>query len=127
MSTGVLFLYAVVAVFVLLYLRRFYLRLTIKHYTPTQLAAKMDAGEVVLLDVRTAKERSVSNIQGSIHIPINDLARERERLEKYQTKEIVCFCQTGSRSLVAAARLKKMGFKASHLEGGMGEWNYYYK
>jgi rhodanese-related sulfurtransferase len=87
----------------------------------------MDGSDVVLLDVRTAKERSASNIHGSIHIPINELAREIDKLERYKSKEIVCFCQTGSRSLVAAARLKKLGFKVAHLAGGMGEWNYYYK
>ncbi len=127
MSTGTILLYAVLAVFLLLYLRRVYLRFIVKHYTPTQLAARMENGDVVLLDVRTAKERSASTIQGSIHIPINELPRERERLEKYKSKEIVCFCQTGSRSLVAAARLKKFGFKVGHLDGGMGEWNYYYR
>jgi rhodanese-related sulfurtransferase len=127
MSAGTIFLYAVVGVFLLFYLRRLYLRLTVRQYTPTQLAERIDSGEVVLLDVRTAKERSASTIHGSIHIPINDLLRDREKLEKHKSKEIVCFCQTGSRSLVAAARLKKLGFKVGHLSGGMGEWNFYYK
>ena len=127
MSTGTIFLYVIVGVFLLFYLRRLYLRMTIRHYTPTQLADRLDKGEVILLDVRTAKERSVSTISGSLHIPINDLLREREKLEKYKSKEIVCFCQTGSRSLVAASRLKKLGFNATHLGGGMGEWNFYYK
>ncbi len=127
MGTGEIVLYSLVGIILLLYLRRVYLRVIIKHYTPTKLSERMESGDVVLLDVRTAKERSVSTIQGSIHIPINELPRERERLEKYKTKEIVCFCQTGSRSLVAAARLKKFGFKVAHLSGGMGEWNYYYR
>lgn len=127
MGIGEVILYAIIGVVLIIYLRRVFLRMTIKQYTPTKLAERMDSGEVVLLDVRTSKERSVSTIHGSIHIPINDLLREREKLEKYKSKEIVCFCQTGSRSLVAAARIKKMGFKVAHLSGGMGEWNYYYK
>ena len=127
MGTGEVVLYAIIGIVIIIYIRRVFLRMTIKQYTPTQLAERMDSGEVVLLDVRTSNERSVSNIHGSIHIPINDLLREREKLEKYRSKEIVCFCQTGSRSLVAAARIRKMGFKVAHLGGGMGEWNYYYK
>lgn len=127
MSPGQVILYAIAAIFLLLYLRKVFLRMQIKQYTPTKLAECMESGEVVLLDVRTAKERSVSSIKGSIHIPINDLPREQEKLEKYKSKEIVCFCQTGSRSLVAAARLKKQGFKVANLSGGMGEWNYYYR
>lgn len=127
MSPGLIILYLIVGVFVLLYLRKVFLRMIIPQYTPTKLSERMDRGEVVLLDVRSAQERSVSNIKGSIHIPINDLLREQDKLEKYKHKEIVCFCQTGSRSLVAAARLRKLGFKVGNLSGGMGEWNYYYR
>jgi rhodanese-related sulfurtransferase len=127
MSPGTILLLAVVAVVLVLYLRRFYLRLTINQYTPTKLVARMESGDVVLLDVRTAKERSVSSISGSLHIPINELLNQREKLERYKAKEIVCYCQTGSRSLVAAGRLKKFGFKVGNLAGGMGEWNFYYR
>ena len=127
MGPGQIVLYVIVGIFLLLYLRKVYLRMMITQYTPTKLAERMDSGEVVLLDVRTSKERSVSTIHGSIHIPINEIPRESEKLQKYKSKEIVCFCQTGSRSLVAASRLKKMGFKVGNLSGGMGEWNYYYK
>ncbi len=127
MSAGQIVLYAIVAIFLLFYLRKMILRMQIKQYTPTKLAERMDSGEIVLLDVRSAKERSVSTIKGSIHIPINDLPREQDKLEKYKGKEIVCFCQTGSRSLVAAGRLKKLGFKVANLSGGMGEWNFYYR
>lgn len=127
MSTGIIIIYSVLGVIILLYLRRMYLKTTIRHYTPTELAKRMESGGVILLDVRTDKERSVSSIKGSLHIPINDLVKESDRLEKHKTKEIVCYCQTGSRSLVAAGRLKKMGFKVANLTGGMGEWNFYYR
>lgn len=127
MSPGQIVIYAIAAIFFLFYLRKVVLRMRITQYTPTKLAERMDSGEVVLLDVRSAKERSVSTIKGSIHIPINELPREQDKLEKYRTKEIVCFCQTGTRSLVAAARLKKHGFKVANLSGGMGEWNFYYR
>lgn len=127
MSAGQFVLYAIAAVFLLLYFRKVFLRMRITQYTPTQLAERMESSDVVLLDVRTAKERSVSSIKGSIHIPINDLVREQDKLERYRSKEIVCFCQTGSRSLVAAARLKKLGFKVGNLSGGMGEWNFIYR
>jgi len=127
MSAGQALLYTVVAVFLLIYLRRVYLRMRIKQYTPTKLAERMESGEVVVLDVRDDKERSVSHIKGDIHIPIKELVKNVEKLTKYKHKEIVCYCQTGSRSLVAAARLKKFGFKVANLGGGMGEWNYYYR
>ena len=127
MAAGQIVIYSIVAVFLLFYIRKVILRMQIKQYTPTKLAERMDSGEIVLLDVRSAKERSVSNIKGSVHIPINELPREQDKLEKYKGKEIVCFCQTGTRSLVAAARLKKLGFRVANLSGGMGEWNFYYR
>jgi rhodanese-related sulfurtransferase len=120
-------LYAIVAVFLLIYLRKVYLRMRIPQYSPTQVAEKMERPDVVLLDVRSAKERSASSIKGSIHIPISELPREVDRLERYKTREIICYCQTGSRSLVAAGRLKKLGFRVANLSGGIGEWNYYYR
>ncbi len=124
---GQFILYAIVAVFLLIYLRKVYLRMRITQYSPTQVAERMERPDVMLLDVRSAKERSVSSIKGSIHIPINELPREMDRLERYKPREIICYCQTGSRSLVAAGRLKKLGFKVANLSGGMGEWNYYYR
>ncbi len=127
MSAVQFIVYGIVAVFLLLYLRKVYLRMRITQYTPTQVAERMERPDVVLLDVRSAKERSVSSIKGSVHIPINELPREMDRLEKYKSREIICYCQTGSRSLVAAARLRKLGFKVANLTGGMGEWNYYYR
>ncbi len=127
MSAGQFILYVVVAVFLLIYLRKVYLRMRMPQYTPTQVAERMERPDVLLLDVRTAKERSVSSIKGSVHIPINELPREMDKLDKYKSREIICYCQTGSRSLVAAGRLKKLGFKVANLAGGMGEWNYYYR
>jgi rhodanese-related sulfurtransferase len=127
MSAGTIILYVIAAIFLGLYLRKVVLRMLIPQYTPTKLAQRIDNGEVVILDVRKDKERSVSHIQGDIHIPIEQLAKNTDKLSKYKHKEIVCYCQTGSRSLVAAARLKKLGFKVGNLAGGMGEWNYYYR
>ena len=127
MSGEQFILYALAAAVLLLYGRRMYLRMSINQYTPTSLAKRIDEGNVILLDVRTSQERSASSIKGSLHIPINDLVRDREKLEKHKSKEIVCYCQTGSRSLVAAARLKRYGFTVGNLKGGMAEWNFFYR
>jgi rhodanese-related sulfurtransferase len=127
MSAGQIILYGIAGLFLLIYVRKLILRMLITQYTPTKLAARIESGEVVLVDVREDKERSVSHIQGDIHIPIKALLKDSDRLNKYKHKEIVCYCQTGSRSLIAATRLKKLGFKVANLSGGMGEWNYYYR
>jgi len=118
------FLYALLALVVLFYLRRFLLTRTITRYSPAQLADRTKEPGTVLLDVRTTKERQAQLIPGSLHIPLQELARRAEELEKYKSREVICYCQSGNRSLTAAVRLRRFGFKASNLEGGISEWNF---
>lgn len=81
------------------------------------------SGSPVLLDVRTNAERERKSIKGSLHIPLHELGRRMEELEKHKSKEIICYCQSGSRSFSAAARLKKFGFTVANMNGGISEWN----
>jgi rhodanese-related sulfurtransferase len=78
---------------------------------------------VILLDVRNEKERSEQNIKGSVNIPLQEISSRQNELNKFKDKEIVCYCATGSRSLSAASRLKRNGFKTANLKGGMLQWN----
>ena len=91
---------------------------------PVPASERVRAGQAVLLDVRRNAERSAGTIQGSIHIPLHELGGRSAELKKFGTKEIICFCQSGSRSLGAAARLRRLGIPASSLEGGIGGWNF---
>jgi rhodanese-related sulfurtransferase len=79
---------------------------------------------LLLLDVRSNGERQHSHIKGSLHIPLNQLVSRSDELSKHKEKEIVCYCQTGNRSVTAASRLNKLGFKAANLKGGIAEWNF---
>jgi rhodanese-related sulfurtransferase len=44
-------------------------------------------------------------------------------MKKFKDAEIICYCRTGNRSLNAAAKLKKLGFNAANLKGGIIRWN----
>jgi len=77
-----------------------------------------------MLDVRTARERSYRSIPGSLHIPLHELNARMKELERYRSKEIICYCASGSRSISAALRLKKAGFNVANLEGGLATWNF---
>lgn len=83
------------------------------------------AAGMILLDVRTKSERSAQHIAGSIHIPLQELAIRIEELKKFAGREIICYCQSGSRSMSAAALLQKKGLDAANLRGGIAEWNFY--
>ncbi len=124
MTTTQLVLYAALIFIILVYLRRFFLTRSIKRYSAVQLADRMREGGVVLLDVRTAPELRSGTLKGAVHIPAHELKRRADELKKYTDREVVCYCKTGRRSLLAAARLTQQGFRASHLEGGIIEWNF---
>ena len=72
--------------------------------------------EVVLLDVRTQKERDAGAIKGSLHIPLIELSSRMDELPP--NKEIVVYCRSGKRSYTAERMLKNAGFKAKNLSGG---------
>ena len=72
--------------------------------------------DLVLLDVRTAKELAAGTIPGSVHIPVDDL---RERLgELPKDKEILAFCQVGLRGYLACRILSQNGYRCRNLTGG---------
>ena len=124
MTTEQILIFAFIALIVYYVGKKFYLIKSIKQYTPADASAKVKKERnVVFLDVRTEKERKQSSIKRSHHIPVTDIKDRGQELKKFKDAEIICYCQTGSRSLNAASKLKKMGFNASNLSGGMIRWN----
>lgn len=122
MTTSQIVLYALLALVAVVYLRRFLLTRKITRYTAAQLADRLKETGAVLLDVRTTPERRASHIRGSLHIPLQELKSRVGELEGYRDQEIICYCHSGNRSLVAALRLHRLGYKAADLEGGIVEW-----
>jgi rhodanese-related sulfurtransferase len=98
---------------------------SVRQYGPQELAGKLQATDpVLLLDVRTAQERSFQHIKGSLHIPLGQLSSRTHELRSHREQEIICYCQSGSRSLSAALILQKHGFRAASLRGGIVDWNF---
>lgn len=124
MTTGQIFLSALIALIVFYIIRKFLLIRSIRHYTASDASAKLKKERnIVLLDVRTDTERKQGSIKGSYHIPLTSLSSSQNVLKKFKDAEIICYCRTGNRSLNAAAKLKKLGFNASNLKGGILRWN----
>jgi rhodanese-related sulfurtransferase len=106
-----------------IYVRKFYMTRLVTQYNAASVNTKLKAKEhIVLLDVRTSRERSARRIDGSIHIPLQELRNRMGELEKYRSKEIICYCASGNRSLSAAVIIRKQGFRAANLTGGMSDW-----
>jgi len=69
----------------------------------------------VILDVRSASEYREGHVKGSLHIPLDQVGRELNRLRKTGKPVITC-CASGRRSGMAAEILRKAGIDA--INGG---------
>ena len=126
MTTPQIVLLIIGAIIAFVYLRKYRMSKSVKHYSPAELSqALKENSHLVLLDVRSQSERNQQHIKGSIHIPLNELSGRMNELERYKSQEIICYCLSGSRSLIAAAKLHQQGFNAANLKGGIAEWNFH--
>lgn len=77
--------------------------------------------EFHLLDVRENDEWTAGHIDGAQHIPLGELAARLSELPKERT--IVAVCRSGGRSEAAVRGLRKRGYEAENLEGGVNAWD----
>ena len=71
----------------------------------------------VVLDVRTPGEYEASHLAGAMHLPVDDLRFELDRLPK--DRRIVVHCKSGFRAHLAVRILKERGFAdIANLTGG---------
>jgi rhodanese-related sulfurtransferase len=74
----------------------------------------------MILDVRNLPELAGGTIEGSVHIPMNELPARLAEVP--EGREIVTVCQKGMRSFNAAGWLRQLGRNAVSLQGGMDVW-----
>lgn len=124
MDTAQLFFYILITLIVIYIVRKILLYRSVRHYTPAEVAVKLKKDKnAILLDVRTPQERKQDYIKGSFHIPLYDITTDQKELLKFRDKEIICYCRTGNRSLIAASKLRKLGYNSANLKGGIIFWN----
>ena len=70
-----------------------------------------------ILDVRTEDEYKSGSINNSINVPLSQIRKFSEALDR--NRKYVIYCQTGSRSSVAAFMLNQRGFDTVALKGGL--------
>ena len=84
---------------------------------PAEVAAKV-AGGWTLLDVRTDHEWAVARIDGSRHIPMDQLMGRLDEIDD----QVICVCAVGARSARVAQFLNTLGKEAANLDGGLYAW-----
>jgi rhodanese-related sulfurtransferase len=75
---------------------------------------------LVVLDVREDDEWAAGHIEGSVHIPLMQLANRFAEVPA--TGQTLVVCRVGSRSAQAAAYLLQQGVDAVNLAGGLAAW-----
>ena len=87
-----------------------------------ELAARVRAGSVVLVDVRPQPEYDAGHIAGALSIPSDELERRLKELPR--TKEVVAYCR-GPYCVFADEAVKTLranNRKARRLDAGFPEW-----
>ena len=87
-----------------------------------ELAARLEAGDVVVLDVRPTPEFTAGHIPGARSVPVTELRQQLRHLPK--DLEVAAYCR-GPYCVYAddAVRmLRRRGYRARRLEDGFPEW-----
>ncbi len=86
------------------------------HVAHKDALARIDEGSV-WLDVRLAEEHRNDGFAGSVNVPLHQLWPRMSKLSR-DTRYIV-YCNRGQRSAAACGALRKRGFEACVLDGGL--------
>ena len=87
-----------------------------------ELLKRAHDGLITVLDVRPPEEYASGHVSGAVNIPLQDLEKWIEKLDKNQ--EIVAYCRGPHCVLAfdAVARLREKGINARRMEDGYPEW-----
>jgi rhodanese-related sulfurtransferase len=84
-----------------------------------------ECGEVfLLLDCREADEYALVRIEGSMHLPMNEIPARLDALAPFCPSRIVVLCHHGVRSLRVTQWLREQGFgQTQNMTGGIDAWS----
>ncbi len=93
----------------------------VERIAPTDLAARMQAGTVHVIDVRGHSEWVAGHLPNVPNIPLGDLANRLDEIPR--DRPVVAQCQSGARSAIAASLLQTHGYEqVLNLDGGYAAW-----
>jgi len=99
-----------------------------KSISPLEAVAKINQGDVVIIDVREPAEFQKKHIEHAINTPLDKFTEQLHSLADSKSKPILVSCETGARSATAGRLLTKAGFEQVFvITGGMQSWENDYK
>jgi rhodanese-related sulfurtransferase len=113
-----------VAVLVLLIWTEIHRRLQgLVELSPTELVARMNDADTVLIDVSAAADYNKGHILNARNFAMTRIQAADAEVQKLLKSKLVLVCKTGQTSVQAAAALKKQGAAdVAILKGGMARW-----
>jgi rhodanese-related sulfurtransferase len=88
-------------------------------FDAVQLINRRDAA---VIDVRDASDYAAGHIANARHVPENQVAQRLKELDKLKPRPVLVACRTGARAAAVANILRKNGFEAVALRGGVAAW-----
>jgi hydroxyacylglutathione hydrolase len=94
---------------------------TVPQINAAELAARIAAGEVAVIDVRARNEWEAGRLPGVPNVPLGHLIDGQSELPR--ERPLVVQCQSGARSSIGSSLLQAHGFtNVINLSGGFVEW-----
>jgi rhodanese-related sulfurtransferase len=87
-----------------------------------ELTALVNSEQGVVLDIRGQKDFSAGHIVGALNIPFEKLASRMVELDKHKAKTLIVVDAMGQHAGAVCRDLKKAGFTAAKLSGGISGW-----
>ncbi len=93
--------------------------------TPRELAQLLENGHAIrLIDVRQLWENQLTQLPGSVLIPLNELPLRTAEIPTDASSLVVLYCHHGVRSLSAVTYLHRLGLNhVRSLAGGIDAWS----
>jgi rhodanese-related sulfurtransferase len=98
---------------------------TYQQITQEEAKDMMDAGDVVVLDVREQSEFDGGHIPGAVLLPVGTITKDTAAAVIPEPDTVVLvYCRSGNRSKTASRALVKLGYTNIYEFGGINDWPY---
>ena len=98
---------------------------TYQQITQEEAKDMMDAGDVIVLDVREQSEFDAGHIPGAVLLPVGTITKDTAAAAIPEMDAVVLvYCRSGNRSKTASKALVDLGYTNIYEFGGINTWPY---
>jgi len=88
--------------------------------TTEHTATALASGGAQVVDVREQYEWDEGRIEGALHVAMERLASDADKIDR--ERPVIFHCRLGSRSAMAAQAFRRAGYDAYSMAGGIQQW-----